>query len=504
MKHLSTVKRVFDFLIIAYALAQIVLLLYIWQNHIAFPLNLEAMELYVLTHVKRIVSGLPIYIEPNAEFIPFVYNPLYYFLSIPFVKLFGPTLQALRLASITGAIGVLIVLFLSVRRLTGSVWWGIAALGIFAASYHAMSSYLDTAHADSWLLFMVLLGCYLIDLRRSKLVSSLGVVALILAFWFKQHGALFLLGALLYLTWREKIANSWLYWLLAAIFGVGLYIYYPVSLLGPYFHYYTWVVPRQWSELNFATLYRIVAYVLKNFPFLSIIGALAWTNVVYRERDKLNIWIFLFPVAVLSGLMGALDPENNNNVFIPMATWLILMGILELAKIRKKEKASHVLLPLGVRIVVLLSFGFLFYHPTLVMVSAESRAQYEDLKQFLSSLDGIVYAPWIGASLQDGYQFYPTIHWVPLYDLIRGPNANVPDHALPRQLLESVTHPSGNAFILMNYPLENDNMLGFLTDYYVLAQDLGNRFSALSTLPMRYNLKYPRYLYKYDPAKADD
>jgi hypothetical protein len=52
----------------------------------------------------------------------------------------------------------------------------------------------------------------------------------------------------------------------------------------------------------------------------------------------------------------------------------------------------------------------------------------------------------------------------------------------------------------MNYPLENDPLLSFLLEEgYILESDLGGRFSALTALPKRYNLEYPRYLYKYQP-----
>jgi hypothetical protein len=86
-------------------------------------------------------------------------------------------------------------------------------------------------------------------------------------------------------------------------------------------------------------------------------------------------------------------------------------------------------------------------------------------------------------------------------DLIRGPGVNEYNHPVTRSLLEPVLHPQGKAYILMNYPLENDPLLSFLLEDYSLKKDLGDRFAPLSTLPKRFNLEYPRYLYEYKPLE---
>jgi len=496
MKNLTITVRFFKAALIVYAFIQLSILLYLFVNHISFPLNLEAMEVYILLHVKRALSGLPIYVAPSEDFIPFVYNPLYYYLSIPFVKIFGVTLQSLRFVSIIGSIGTIVLLFLSTKRMTDSAWWGAISVGLFAASYRAMDTYIDTAHADSWLLFMILLGCYLIELRKSQIVSLVGVIALVLSFWFKQHGALFLIGAVLYLTYRDGIAKSWKYWMVAFVFGFGLYIYYPKAVFGPYFHYYTWEVPRRWSQIDFNTISHILAYVLKNYSLLLIAGFITFSRSIYQFKEKLTIWLLMFPVAIMSGVMGSLDPENNNNVFIPMATWFIIIGVMGLSEALKSQKAPKI--AVAVYVGVFLSFSLLYYNPASVVVSKEAEIEYQNLNTYLSELDGTVYAPWIGDSLQNGYRFSPPVHWVPIYDLIRAPGVNVYDHPVSRQLLKSLVSPSGTAYILTNYPLDEDIVIGYLSEYYVLEDDLGERFSALSTLPRRYNLKWPRYLYRFD------
>lgn len=492
----SNLSRVFLNLVALYAGAWILFMAYLWVNHVNFPLNLEAMELTVVQHFQRAVAGQPIYVEPSPGFVPLAYAPLYYYFSIPFAWLFGANLFTLRLVAILGMLGAEIVIFLAVKKETRSAWWGIVAAGLFAAAYRVMDTYLDNAHSDSWLLFCALLGCYLISWNKSRSVNGLGVLVLVASFWFKQHGALFAMGGVLYLTWREGWKNSLPYWVVAGALGPVLYLLAPTLFFGSLFHYYTLTVPGSWSHLNVDAVVRYVVFIATNYPALAGIGVVASLLYVLKQKSKASIWYFTLPFALLSGFMGALDPGSNNNVFIPMGAWFILTGVIGMAaflgEYQVARKWSLHLAALG------LSFALFFYNPATVIVSSQAEESYQDFIGYLNSLDGPVYAPWVG-QLEDGYAFAPAVHWVPMEDLIRGLDAEDEDVRIVQGLLDPVIRPEGTAYILTNYPLENDPLLFFLLDDYQLTTDLGDRFAALSTLPKRYNLEYPRYLYQYAP-----
>lgn len=479
-----------------YAVAWISFTAFLWINHIDFPLNLEAMELPVVQHLRRIMAGQVLYVEPSPDFVPLAYAPLYYYLTVPFAWIFGANLFTLRLVAILGMLGSGLIIFLAVKKYTQSYWWGLIAAGLFAAAYRAMDTYLDNAHSDSWLLFTVLLGCYLIDLKRSRTTNLLAVVLLAFSFWFKQHGALFAIGGVLYLTWREGLKSSWLYWALAGILGPLLYLSAPYWLFGEWFHYYTYTIPSHWSVLSFGGIKRFLGYAINNYLVLASVGTVSSLYFIIRRTKLSSIWFFMFPFAVLSGFMGALDPGSNNNVFIPMGVWFILTGILGLFALFEEydwiSKWGLHLISIGA------SFALFFYNPVSVISSPRAPESYRDMIGYLQSLDGPVYAPWLG-QLEQGYTFTPAVHWVPMEDLVRGRKVYQGNHASTQELLDSVIHPDGNAYILTNYPLENDALLNFLLDDYRLKEDLGDRFAPLSTLPKRYNLEYPRFLYEYVP-----
>lgn len=477
-----------------YAMAWVLFMLYVWFNHINFPLNLEAMELLVVQHLDRIMTGQLLYAVPSSDFVSLAYAPLYYYFSVPFAWVFGANLFTMRLVAILGMLGAGLVVFTAVKKHTSSNWWALMATGLFASAYRVMDTYLDNAHSDSWLLFTVLLGCYLIDLNRSRTTNLLGVFTLILSFWFKQHGAIFAVGGVLYLTWRDGLKKAWIYWALAGLLGPALYALAPSILFGPWFHYYTLTVPSHWSGFTFSGIKRYIGYAVKNYLALAASGAFASLYFFIRKLKGVSIWYFMFPFAMLTALMGALDDGSNNNIFIPMGTWFIITGTLGLYYLVEKfapaRKWALHLLMLGA------SFALFFYNPLTVLVSPKASQAYRDLVQYLNSLDGAVYAPWIGP-LESGYEFSPLVHWVPMEDLIRGPGVDTYNHPVTRSLLESVIDPEGSAYILTNYPLESDPLLSFLMDHYKLKEDLGSRFAPLSTLPKRFNLEYPRYLYEY-------
>jgi 4-amino-4-deoxy-L-arabinose transferase-like glycosyltransferase len=134
---------------------------FLWTDHLRFPFLLDLMEGTILQHVGRAAHGLAVYSWPTPDFVPLAYNPLYYYLCAPVTWVFGLDLPALRLVAVAGMAGSGAIIYLTVRKWTGSWWWGLMALGLFAAAYRVMDAYLDTAHSDSWLLCAALLGTYL-------------------------------------------------------------------------------------------------------------------------------------------------------------------------------------------------------------------------------------------------------------------------------------------------------------------------------------------------------
>lgn len=516
---MATASQIVSLALTLYASGSVLLVAFLWWNHSSFPLNLEAMEGTILEHVRRAYAGLPVYPEPSPEFVALAYNPGFYYLALPFVVLLGDSLFTLRIVAIVGAVGAMAVIYFAVRAASTSHWWGLMAAGLFAAGYRAMDTYLDNAHSDSWLLFTVLLGCFVLDRGRSQKAFLLGTGLLVAAFWLKQHGALFAIGGVIYLTVKHGWRAAWPSWALATLAGPVAYLGAASWPFGPAFHYFTWEVPSRWSEPGPRAVGRLALYAVRYFLFLLPLAtwgfALSlgtWRRALVSTvpggatspapaggaappsgRTGIDVWRFMLPVSFVSALMGSMDPGSNNNVFVPLAVWLIIAGTLGLKALADRIEAVG---ERGVRAGLLVgSFALLAYNPAGVVVSPNASAAYADLTAYLRSLDGDVYAPWLG-QLQDGYRLSPALHWVALQDLYRMPGSDDEDHPTIRWLLDPVVSTDGTEYILTHTRLEQDRLLAFLATRYELSEELGDRFSPLATLPKRFGPGWPRYLYR--------
>ena len=397
------------------------------------------------------------------------------------------------------------MIFAAVRRHAHSTWWGLIAVGAFAAAYHVMDAYLDTAHSDSWMLCAALLGTYLIDSPRSKGMRVLGVVVLILSFWFKQHGAIFAIGGVLYLTWCEGWRASWPYWLVAILLGPVAYLAAVQWPFGPAFHYFTWSVPRGWSRVGMDMVYRLARYVGVWYPAAVVCALGALANDAVRPRARLTVWDVQFLAGCASALMGALDWGSANNVFIPFGTFTLVLAMMGLAQLARRTATAQLrwvpaLPSLGVACVMLP----LLYDPrTAIVPEAAARTAYGDLVAVVRSAGGTVYAPDIGQT-EDTSLFSPAAHWVALEDMGRGPGHTPADRMRAWRVLDPVVHPGGPAFVLTNLPLERETPpISLLARYYTLQRDFGERFAALAGTPKRFNHGFPRYLYRYTGAARD-
>jgi hypothetical protein len=484
-RHRRMLGRVLRPLLLTLAAANLALVGFLWSRQLDFPLNLDVMEGTVLQHVERAAAGLPIYPAPTLDFVALAYNPLYYELGAAVGCFAGVDLPMLRLLSMLAAAACALILFLEARRKTGSTWWGFMASGLFAAAYGVMECYFATAHSDAWFLLCALAGTLVLDRTRSALGNVLGVTLLVASFWFKQHGALFVLGGLTYLSLRDGIRRAWPSWVLAALLGPALYVLAGPALFGPFFHYFTWDVPQGWgTELRVRSVMRYLGFIGLFYPVL----AAASLTYLARHWRRPDAWCTQLVLAMLTGLMGALDRGSAENVFIPMGTFFILMGTIGLAEWSPGQS------PLW-EAALLLAFVTLAYDPRPLTPSPRASEVYADLVGYLRSLGGPVFGPWQG-QLPSGFALRPAAHWVALEDLARGPGGDPRHSPEVRRLGAPAAHPTGPAFIIANEPLDTLDVLGFLQEDYVLACDLGDRFLALRVLPKRYDHGWPRYLYR--------
>ena len=469
-----------------------------------FPLQLECMELTVLQHATRFAAGLPVYPLPSPDFVALAYNPGLYVLMAPLIKLFGPGLTLLRLPAIA-ATCVLIGLFgVAAWRGARSVRWGLVGAALPVLALRSLDTNLTKGHSYALMILTALGGVLLLGAgeARGRRIRQrhpagpvrLAVAALLLAasFWLKQHGALPALGAGLLLLLRER-KRAWTPLLLLALCGPLAWLFAGPPLFGPDFITSTLRVPSSWSHWELGGPLRLARFILTWWAVPFALAAWAWLRAVGERRLMVDTVLFVWPFALLSGLLGSLDIGSSDNVFALAGVWTLYVALRALTPgLRHNAGPWSRQLAVGA---LALTVALLAHDPREWLPSSGATAAYRDLTGVLRGLDGPVYAPWFGDPPGD----VPTTsraHWVALEDRVRGPGRRVGEQPFVTAMLAPVATAPAPAYLLTISPLENDRILGWLAGPYVLQEAYGARFDPVRELPTRFGSRTPRYLYR--------
>src|SRR6266496_2688153 len=485
-------------------LYNIILLLFIFDNHLISP-DINRGPMY--EEVYRLLKGQPIYSAPTINYVSLAYNPFFILISAFLAKLLGLSVSGVRLTAILGTLGAGIIIYLALFKETQNKWYGFAGAGIFAGAYFVLDAYYDFANADTWMLFCALLGFFLLNDVASPNKTFWGILFLCLSFWFKQQGLILLIAGLIFITVKLGVKRSIPYWVLAGLIVPVSYIYLGPKIFGNYFSYFTYQVPSKWTEFTIDALLRFAKHFIRHWPFLFVFAVYLFTYRLQKRRLD-TVWLFCLPFALAVGFLGVLDPGSENNVFLVSDTWLIITGMLgmsEYLKMMPEEYLGGKHVPLINRMLngrneiiifaILLSAVINIFPPQKAIVPHGAWGDYYDLLNRVCNLKGQVYMPEIG-QLPSGCRLEWTAHWVPMEDMVRNPNGYTSKNPLIANILVEAKNPTSKTYIITNWPLADDPLIGFLSEDYVLVQDLGDRYASLRGMPGRFGgHTWPRYIY---------
>ena len=258
------------------------------------------MEGSIVDHVRRVLVGEPIYGPPSVEFVPYIYTPLYYYVSALPSLVFGPGLFSLRIVSILSIIGCFAAIFFLVRRETSSNFYGYLSASLFAATFSLSGSWFDLARVDSLFLVLILLGIYLLRRSESWITDALAGAVFALSFLTKQTGLVIALPFVLYMIVTR---SSWQRYAGAGtLFGILIISTIVLNALSEgWYLFYVFELPREHDLLAWKILWFLWRDLLPNFAPALVVAffliTFLWRN---KERD-----LFLFYLALFIGMVGA-------------------------------------------------------------------------------------------------------------------------------------------------------------------------------------------------------
>ncbi|MBK8715808.1 MAG: hypothetical protein IPN32_13820 [Deltaproteobacteria bacterium] len=127
----DVVRRILAALAIAWMLALAV----VFVLRVSFPLELEWMEGGVLHQALRFQRGQALYPPPSAEFVPFLYTPLYAMTVGALGWLFGLDYPLARAVSIASTIAIAAAIARAVAREHKPRLHGLVAVGLVCSGY---------------------------------------------------------------------------------------------------------------------------------------------------------------------------------------------------------------------------------------------------------------------------------------------------------------------------------------------------------------------------------
>ncbi|MFH1386991.1 MAG: glycosyltransferase family 39 protein [bacterium] len=386
----------------------ILVYLFVAFSRLNYPFDLDFVDGANLQSVLRVLSWQNLYVAPSLDFIPNIYNPLYYYLAAPLAKVLGPTFLPLRLLSLLASLGCFGLIYRLIEKETGNKYYGFVAAGFFAATFNLCGGWFDMPRVDSLFLFFTLFGLY--QLRQDRLVAS--AILFALAFFTKQFTLAVVIPMIIYLLIFNRSGCLKFTLVFGGLTGVG------ISLLNIFsngwYSYYAFWLPAMHSRSSAVIgfwLFGIICslpivFLLKLFLFN------AWHKQKNREKG--------FYFAIFCGLMGAgwlglSHSFAHVNVLMPaFAALAIILGLV-LAEFQLTVLAQ---------ILIIGQFAWLFYNPLAYIPTQNDRLANEKIVKIIKETKGEVFIPRHNylAGLA-GKRIYA--HWMAIHDVLRGDSGGV-------------------------------------------------------------------------------
>ena len=394
---------------------------YIWValNRIGYPFELEWQEGAFVDHCRWILAGRTLYSAPDLAFTPFFYPPLYFFISSLAMRLTGVGFLAPRLVSFISSLGVYCLIYILVRRETGSLPGALLASGIFAAAYRATGAWLDIARIDSLFIFWVVLGIYCAGWGKGRWGPLITALIFSLAFHTKQFALLpALVVGFYYLLINRR---QFLIYIVVFVIGTGV----GFLLLNIYYRNWYWFyvvkVPASHKLIRKQLIDFWARDILRVFP-VAFAGVIYFWAVTVKDfsRGRGNprrlLYLLLSASLIIVSWIGRGNLNSYDNTLIPgVLAFSLVLGI-EAGFIWKKRPSSPVINTV-ISLLILIQFILLFYLPGKQIPGASDRQAGERFINYLERIPGGVFVPYHGfLPFLAGKQ--TSAHWVAILDVL--------------------------------------------------------------------------------------
>lgn len=338
-----------DFLLILLGIVSLVVALSYLRLGLArvfYPYALDLVEEGMVMQAWRVAQNLPVFVPPNADFVPQVYMPLFTWLGGQLMRLTGFGFWPLRLISFVSVVGTAVLIFTIGWRESGNRTAAIVGSALFLGGYRLVGGWYDLARVDALFTFLSLAGLVALVYGRRRGTRSyaeetqrgtefkiiLGAVVLGLAFLTKQNGLLLAAVASVYFFAAESAegAEKKKMFALSAFIRVLIFFVVPFAVValvpvlilqqvsGGWFSYYVVTIAYA-SPLDLGRLRNIFLWELG-----AGMGVLVGLTAVLigQQMKKLEIGDWRLLVLILQSLIS----RNPWLIFVGTAVFISVAG----------------------------------------------------------------------------------------------------------------------------------------------------------------------------------
>ncbi|MBN1900660.1 hypothetical protein JW926_04955 [Candidatus Sumerlaeota bacterium] len=289
--------------------------------------ELEFQEGDMALACHRYLKGLPLYPDPEQGFVHMTYPPVMDVVtSFAMVILGSKEIWVGRLVSFLSTMGTCLIIFLWVKRETGS-YSGAFFAPLIYLSYYPMSGYwYDIFRPDSVFIFSVMLGSYLLtwkfEGRKGIMYGVAGALVFSVAAYAKQSAVLFGFTAYVIhvILYRNKVP------IITAAVGLfsSLLILGYLYLTNPFFHTQCIRILLEHGK-NLESWHRRLDNELVQFTLIPFLILLIWhVTSIFEKKPRTLIHLALFATSVYAGLKGLYKMGGYKNNYVPIAAFLSL------------------------------------------------------------------------------------------------------------------------------------------------------------------------------------
>ena len=344
----SGLERTLRWVCVALSAFFVLLFLYVAAHRMRFPFELDRMESGMLTSVWRLRHGFPLYAAPSLDWAPFLYAPLFFYVSAAVSKLVGISFGTLRLVSTLATVGSFGLIFLLVWTETKRFAAAALAVGLFASLYPIVLAWFDVGRVDSLSTFFFLAALY----ATRRLNPFFAALLWLLAFLTKQT---FLpLGLAVFLIdWQRprRMFAGMLSFLLLAVASV----FWLNHVSQGWFSFYAFGTPGVlgWS-FHTAVMFPFND-LLEPWPIAValIVIAAASTRIRWRERDASYLLIVSALLTAAVWFVRA-HAGANLNALIPLYAWMAVLAGIAVDRLLRRLSEQGTLQPHALRLTALI------------------------------------------------------------------------------------------------------------------------------------------------------